>query len=378
MSVFRAPGMPALLALTALSFTGYAALLPVAPLWAVAGGADVVEAGLVNGVLLLATIITQIMVPRLLSLIGWRWTLIGGALSLGLPSAGFMLSSDLWVILTVSALRGIGFGIVTVAGTSLVAQLVEPEQHGRAIGAFGLAVAVPQVLFTAVAPWLAEQVSFLLVFAIGIFPALGVLPSLTLAPRAKLYPKSKTPAPYEKLVRPMLILLALTLAGGALLTFMPQMVGRPTAGMAALLVLTLVAAVTRWLGGWFADKYGARRFLWPLIVVTTMGMTLIGLAVRDPAATDVPLLLTGAAVVGISYGALQNLTLTVALQSVKPQHYGSASTVWNVGFDAGTGLGSILIGALASGFSFTVALYVAALISLLTLPLAFSRSAPTQ
>ena len=33
-SVWRAPGMPALIAMTALGFSGYAVLMPVAPLWA--------------------------------------------------------------------------------------------------------------------------------------------------------------------------------------------------------------------------------------------------------------------------------------------------------------------------------------------------------
>ena len=62
-SVWREPGMPALLLLTAAGFSGYAALLPVAPLWAVHGGADAAGSGFVNGLLLLATIATQPFVP---------------------------------------------------------------------------------------------------------------------------------------------------------------------------------------------------------------------------------------------------------------------------------------------------------------------------
>mgnify|MGYP005810701379 CR=1 FL=1 len=57
--VWRAPGMPALLVLTASGFAGFSALLPVVPLWAVDGGANEAGAGLVNGVLLLATVLTQ-------------------------------------------------------------------------------------------------------------------------------------------------------------------------------------------------------------------------------------------------------------------------------------------------------------------------------
>ena len=44
-SVLREPGMPLLVLMTALGFSGFAALMPVAPLWAVHGGAGSVGAG---------------------------------------------------------------------------------------------------------------------------------------------------------------------------------------------------------------------------------------------------------------------------------------------------------------------------------------------
>ena len=58
----------------------------------------------------------------------------------------------------------------------------------------------------------------------------------------------------------------------------------------------------------------------------------------------------------------------------KRNEYGSASAVWNVGFDAGMGIGSVLVGGIAAGYSFPVALMVAAAISLATLPLAIVRA----
>ncbi|MGJ8722151.1 MAG: MFS transporter, partial [Salinibacterium amurskyense] len=53
--VWRAPGMPALLVLTAAGFGGFVALIPVVPLWAVQGGATEAGSGLVNGLLLIVT-----------------------------------------------------------------------------------------------------------------------------------------------------------------------------------------------------------------------------------------------------------------------------------------------------------------------------------
>src|SRR5699024_6794238 len=102
--------------MTVLGFSGYAALLPVAPLWAVDGGAGAGASGLVNGVLMLFTVLTQLLVPAALRRLGWAPVLVAGMLLLGLPAAAFPLSSDLTPVLVISALRGLGFGVLTVTG----------------------------------------------------------------------------------------------------------------------------------------------------------------------------------------------------------------------------------------------------------------------
>lgn len=111
--------------------------------------------------------------------------------------------------------------------------------------------------------------------------------------------------------------------------------------------------------------------MWPLILLTVIGLVLSAWAVMNPSATNALVLIAGMTLVGIAYGGLQNLTLLVALASVRVGNYNTASAVWNVGFDAGTGIGSVLVGSLAAGFSFSVALLAAAGASLITLPVAF-------
>ncbi len=373
--VWRAPGVPLLLAMTALGFSGYAALLPVAPLWAVHGGADATGAGLVNGVLMLVTVLTQVVVPTALRRLGWAPVLVAGMLFLGLPSAAFGVSDALGPVLALSALRGVGFGVVTVTGSALVAELVEPARRGRAIGAYGLAIAGPQVLFLSAGPWIVEKLGYGVVFAVGVLPALGEVPALALARRLEHVPEPQDRAPYLRLLRPMLLLLGVTLAGGALITFMAQMSSSAALSTLALLLLSVTAAIARWRVGGLADRLGPHRFLWPLVLLTGVGMAMVAWAVRDPAATHTAALLAGATVVGICYGALQNLTLVLAFRSVDRPHYGSASAVWNVGFDAGTGLGAVVIGAVAAGTSFSTAVLVGGVVSLLTLPLALRRPA---
>ena len=395
-SVWRAPGMPALLSLTAAGFAGFAALLPMAPLWAVHGGADEAGSGLVNGALLLATVLTQGFVPRLLQRLGTGRVLAAGLLLLGGPSLLMLISDQLGWILALSLIRGVGFGILTVTGSAAVAHLVAPARHGAAIGAYGAAIAVPQLLLLPAGPWLADTIGFWAVFALGTLPLLGIVaaPRLAQALRVRAAEQSRRRPAQELdlpaegttattgrrlprlpggLFQPMILLLAVTLAGGALITFVPQMSSSPTATTGGLALLTATAAVSRWRLGALADRHGTKAFLWPLVLLTCLGLVLAALAVKDPDATRAPLLLVAMTIIGITYGGLQNLTLLLSLSAVRPAQYGTASAVWNMGFDAGTGLGSVLVGALAAGLSFPIALLVAAGISLATLPLALMR-----
>ncbi|WP_424346789.1 MFS transporter [Kocuria sp. CH-021] len=374
-SVWRAPGMPLLLTMTALGFSGYAALLAVAPLWAVRGGADAVGAGLVNGVLMLFTVLTQLFVPRALRRFGWGPVLVTGMLLLGLPALAHGASAALGPTLALSAVRGLGFGVLTVTGSALVAELVEPQRRGKAIGAYGLAIAGPQVLFLSAGPWIAEQLGFWVVFALASLPAAAVVPAVGLARMLDHVPEAvDARAPYLSLLPPMGLLLGVTLAGGALITFMAQMSSSAVLTTLALLLMNVAAALARWRIGSWSDRHGPQRFIPPLVLLTTAGMAVLAWAVHDPRATVAPALLVGAAMVGISYGGLQNLTLVVTFQAVSRQHYGPASAVWNIGFDAGTGIGAVVVGMVAAGTSFSTALLVAGAISLLTLPLALARA----
>lgn len=402
-SVYRAPGMPALLLVTIVGFTGYAVLLPTAPLWAIRGGADLAGAGLVNGVVLLFTVLTQPVVPGLLRRVGWGPVLAAGVALMGLPSLAHLATDALVPTLALSAVRGLGFGVLTVTGSAAVAELVDPRRRGAAVGAYGLAIAIPQVALLPVAPWLAERVAFGVVFALGALPLLGIPGALVLGRHIRGLSSEPTltdtasslattgagtsgagassPSTSSAgtsgagrgvlggigpLLPPMLLLLGITLPGGALLTFAPQLVSDPGLVVAMLVALNATAALSRWRIGSLADISGPRPFVAPLVVVGALGTAVVALGVRQESPV---MLLVASAVLGIAYGGLQNLTLLLAFAAVERERYGTASAVWNIGFDLGTGLGSVLIGAIAAGAEFPTALLVAAAITAATLPL---------
>ncbi|GAA4701804.1 putative arabinose efflux permease, MFS family [Promicromonospora umidemergens] len=368
--ILRVPGVRALLWTSVFGFAGYALLLPTAPLWAIRGGADEGGAGLVNAVLMLATVAVQTTVPWSLRRLGWRTTLSIGVLLLGLPSFALMLTDQLAGILAVSAVRGAGFAILTVCGASAVASLVDATRRGRAIGVYGLAVAAPQLFLVPSAAWIAESIDFRVVFVLGAAPALAVPFAAALGRRLDDIAEAGVPDTGDEarpgrgrmllaLALPSLVLLAVTTPGGALLTFAPQFRHGSTVAVLGLLGFTAAAALSRWLVGGPADRFGPSRFISPLLALCAGGLALCAWSLTETGPGPA-VLAAGMTVVGVAYGSLQNLTLVTAFAAVPDRDRSLASAVWNIGFDTGTGLGSLVVGFIAAGTSFSVGLLTTA------------------
>jgi MFS family permease len=274
--------------LSVFGFSGYAALLATAPLWAVNGGATAAGSGLVNGVLLAATVLSQLAVPRALASWGTGRVLVAGLLLLGVPAPGYLLSDGLGWVLALSAVRGLGFGILTVVGSAVAAHLVPAGRRGAAIGVYGLAVAVPNLLLLPVSVPVVDRWGFAPVFWAAALPVLGVPPALRLARvlRDTGHDRPVTAGegspvrlrPLSGVVPPTVVLFSVTMAGGAVLTFAPQLTDSATAAL-VLLIMGITAALSRWLIGALADRRGARPFLAPILTCAGAAMAVCAWAV---------------------------------------------------------------------------------------------------
>ena len=361
--------MPWLLGSAALWFSGFALLLPVAPLWVIRGGGDDLGAGLVTSVMMACTVLAQLSMRRVLAGLGWRWTLVLGSGLLGLPALGHLATDGLGPVTALAALRGLGFGIVTVCGATAVAAFVGPARRGRAIGALGLASAAPQFVLIPLAPWLAERAGFGLVFALAVLPALAIPLAWPIAravgdsEHAPADSRGRgTAALRRALSGPIAALVVITASGGAILTFTPRILASPALGFLGLLAFTGTAAASRWGAGGIADRFGPPAAIAPLLFTGALGLAVIGL--RADSIHDTPdrvLVIVGLLLTGVAYGGLQNLTLAQAFNAAGEPARSSVSIAWNLSFDAGTGLGAFAVGAIATTASYSVAFGVLAL-----------------
>ena len=107
-------------------------------------------------------------------------------------------------------------------------------------------------------------------------------------------------------------------------------------------------------------------------------MALVSWSVANADSVRVLAFLVAMLLIGLCYGGLQNLTLVVSFTAVSRRHHNLASAVWNIGFDAGTALGSVAVGVIAELTSFATAFLFAGAIAVATLPLALRGRPPPR
>lgn len=242
------PFMALLVASVGLFF-GFSLLVSVVPLWVVDRGAGELAAGASTGVFMAATVLAQLLMAGLVRRFGYRAMSIAGALLLG-PSAALLPIATAWqAVLVISFVRGLGFGIVTVCGSALIAELLPRGALGRGSGLYGLSVGVPLLVGLPASTWVAQNVSFpLLFFAGAALPALAIVPLLAVpGSRGEEVPDERAVRESTSVVwRPWLVMLSGSIAFGAMVTFLPLVfVESPVAGSAALLLMSAGALGTR-------------------------------------------------------------------------------------------------------------------------------------
>ncbi len=359
-----------LLASTGL-FAGFSLLVSVVPLWLVRNGGGEFAAGASTGVFMATTVLAQLLMTGLVRRFGYRAMSIVGALLIGVPVPLLALSTTWQPILAISGVRGLGFGIVTVCGSALIAELLPAGSLGRGSGLYGLAVGIPLLVCLPASTAIAEYAGFTPVFAAGFaLPLLAVAPMVVL-PRGG-HPNGRTDeqpvtVAAASVWRPWLPMLAGSIAFGAMVTFLPLVFADiPALGSAALLLMSATALSGRWLAGLWGDRAAtAGRLLLGGLAAVTAG--LLGFAGGTGVATTTAMVVAVAcvAVYGAGFGVVQNDSLVLMFARVSPAH---ASVAWNVAFDAGQGAGAVAVGAVAATTSYPVAFGALGLLALAVLP----------
>ena len=360
------------------ALTSFYLMLSVTPMYAAAVGAGSAGAGLVTSVLLLGTVAAELAAPVLMRRFGYWAMLAAGTLLLGVPALALLPGGSLAVIVTVSLVRGFGFGLCTVMTGALTAVLLPPDRRGEGLGLFGVVATAPGIVALPAGVWLAGHIGMATVA--GLTAAAALVP-LALFPwlsgRAGRRTAKAAPADAGRpdgllaglrqsgQLRPFLIFAASTVAGGVVVAFLPLAAGASgNIAAAGLLAQALTATISRWWAGRHGDRNGHARLLIPALVIASSGMiTMIWLA--SPAAV-----IAGMCLFGTGFGICQNATFALMIDRMPPAGLGTASALWNLAYDAGYGAGPALFGLVVGHTGYPAAFALTAVVMLAALPAA--------
>ncbi|RDI53350.1 MFS transporter [Nocardia mexicana] len=341
---FRIPspsGFAVLLAVTFLAFVNYAALLSVVPLWSATGGAASVAVGSTTGVMMAATVATQLAVPWLFRVVSLRTMIIIGAVLLGAPTPLYVLSADLAPIAVITVVRGIGFGLVVTAGATLVADLAAVGKLSSAASLYGAAAALPNLAALAGGVWIARTWGFSVVFWGAAAACLAGALLASLLPRGHRGAfRLGSMTDMRSIAVPIALFLMTAGSFGAATTFLPVALPEDGAASWALLAASVALVAARLGAGVIGDRFGAGRLLAGSVLCCAAGLALIAAALAGTHG----LLIVGATLLGAGFGACQNDSFVLTIQLLGTGRSGTASTIWNIAYDGGLGLGAVALG----------------------------------
>jgi MFS family permease len=348
------------------TLTSFFLLLSVLPMLAAAHGASSSGAGLITGSLLLGTVAAEAVAAAGIRRFGYRTMLAAGAALLGAPALALLPREPQAVMMSVSFVRGLGFGLCGVTTGALTATLLPPGRRGEGLGLLGVVSGVPAVVALPAGVWLeghhlttaiaamAAAAGMLPLATIRLLPSRGGAHSTPPAARTRRGPGAGLRLP--------LIFAACTIAAGVVDSFLPLAKGVPSnLASAALLISAITATLSRWQAGRQGDKYGHARLLIPALIVAAVGMAAM-MWLASPVLIVASMVLFGA-----GFGVIENATFALLIEQLPEA---KASTLWNLAYDAGYGAGPAVFGLFAARTGYPAAFALTGILVLAAVPAA--------
>lgn len=261
-----------------------------------------------------------------------------------------------------SVLLGLGFGVFVVITTAWVKEQAPPHKVGKALGTYGFGSAAGGACGAPIGVWAAEAFGVPGVAVVGSAFAVGALLLARIAPHrpgegrveAFSHRKNQLSSPPKKtsratgnktsgvvVVSGLSHVLAVTIYATVL-----SSAGTSAAGgtawiaVATAFSIQVSLALGRFAGGLVAD----RGLL--AVSVMTLGFLVMGL-IGFFWGPNTPVIVGASALVGLASGAGQTVALTVMMRQAQDcRGTERISALWNIGFDAGLGVGAVVAGSL--------------------------------
>jgi len=324
--------------------------------------------GLAIATFAIAAVCARPFLGRLTERFGRRALMMSGALLAAAAGATLGLATELWQVLLLRAVMGLGEAALFVAAATLIADLSPPHRRAEAASYFSVAVYGGIGIGPSLGEWVLGDDRYGLTFLVAAgFAALAALTVLGVPSRvdrsSSPAAEGKPPLFHRSALWPGLVLACGIAAFSVFSAFIPEharSVG--LAGSAGLfLVYSVISLCLRLFGATMPDRFGEHRMVTVALLSLAAALLLMA-AVAEPWA-----LWVGAAFMGVGMAFLYPSLMANVVNRVSDHERASALSSFTMFFEIGTIVGGVVLGAVGQIFTKRAGFLGGALIAILGL-----------
>ncbi|HTX70073.1 MAG TPA: MFS transporter [Thermoleophilia bacterium] len=343
------------------SFCSMYLLLATLPLYVVAIGGSVSDAGIVLACFTLTAVIVRPWIGRLSDRRAKKAIMIAGAVITAASSLLYEPAHAVPLLMAVRVLHGVGWAAFGTAASALAADLAPPSRRGEAMGYFGVGMNVAMAIGPALGVFLVGRTGYGALFLTAmVLSAAAALATVGIAdpghkPHGSAIRRGWRSFILPSALFPSAVLFTNALTYASVVALLPLFAEEAKLGNPGLFftVFSVVVLVLRGPLGRLSDRRGRVVVVAPGLLFTFVALLVLSRAESTAA------LLVAAVLYAIGVGAAQPTLMAMTVDRAGPEERGAAMGTFTTAMDLGIGLGSIVWGMMAQAFGFQ-AMYVAA------------------
>lgn len=347
-----------------ISFYIYSVTLPVYATNELGAGKQTM--GLVITVFIIAGVIFRPLTGKALNKFNNRKIIL---LSVGLfllCSFAYLLSSSFSSMLVLRIIHGAAFGIAATSTSAIAIRFIPQHRKGEGIGYFTLFMSLAMVCGPFLGLTISLHFSYMILFACCIIFSLlaFVFACMLEIPALESQFSATELKGWRSYIEPKAIpisitgfVLAFSYAGLATyISIYATNLNLQSIASYFFVVFAILILVSRPFTGRIFDKHGEHHLVYPGLVLFALGMFVLSQSSQGSS------FLTSGGIIGLGYGALLPSLQTIAIQAAPMKHSALATGTFYVFFDSGYGVGSYLLGIIASNTSYDHMYFISAII----------------
>lgn len=344
-----------------LMFMAFEMLLPTLPLFVSHVGGSASQIGLVTGIFMFSAILIRPFTASLAAKMDKKYLLLIGVAICALVTGAYYLASSVGMILILRVLHGLGFGIATTYFATLVTENIPTDRRGEGMGYFGVgetvAVSVGPLIGTAIL----TKYDFHGLFYGGMGIVLLALLMVVFVSRkpgeggSSVQTGAKVKFIEKKVLFPSLLIMLVGVAAGGIMSFLALYAKEKGFETIAwfFFLIALGSFLVRLVSGKMFDRLGPGSVLVPSAIVMMAGIWLLTISDSNL------MFLSSAVVYGFGFGAIFPALQTWCVNLVEVHEHEHAMASFFNFFDLGIGGGSMILGLIATLYSYNQVYYVA-------------------